>query len=623
MKSKTIASNTRLTLGISGLIAIGLVLVSLMFIPSKAAALSGAEFNAANIIDDSVFFDKSTMSPNQIQAFLNARVPACDTWHAKSSSPNDPGPPYKCLRDYTQAVPNVAANSYCSGIGGNGTVYSAAQIISIVSDRCGINPQALIVLLQKEQSLITDTWPWPIQYRSATGYGCPDTAPCDAEYYGYFNQVYNAAKQFKRYVQTPENYNYAAGRNSYIAYNPNGGCGGRNVTIQNGATAALYNYTPYQPNQAALNNLYGTGDGCSAYGNRNFWRMFNDWFGSTNGDLVRTPNDPKIYLLSGENKYPINNQRVLSDFSRLGPIRYVTDQVMSSYTTQPSLSNMVQKNGGALYLVNASIKMGLSSCSGDVAAYGYTCANGQYSPLTDSQIQKLSNGPSATRLVKPKGSNSIYYMENGKKRPVASWMDVERINGNSPVKMNVLTPDFVNKYSNGSLAFGPGRLVKTSTSASVYVVRDLNYVYPISSLVNTNELGLSGSVGVMSSTDLQTYTISPSILRNKLNCGSSNYLGTLGKNYSVSDPTMTTYGYNSGEFLAGGGLCSVINISSTPLGRYLRAGNSIYYINNSGQKQAFGSYSAYSTHQAGNGNPGYISVSTYFVSTIPSGSVIN
>lgn len=68
---------------------------------------------------------------------------------------------------------------------------------------------------------------------------------------------------------------------SYIRWSPNGACGGDNVNIVNRATAALYSYTPYQPNQAALNNLYGTGDGCSAYGNRNFWRDFNNWFGST------------------------------------------------------------------------------------------------------------------------------------------------------------------------------------------------------------------------------------------------------------------------------------------------------------------------------------------------------
>jgi hypothetical protein len=53
------------------------------------------------------------------------------------------------------------------------------------------------------------------------------------------------------------------------------------VNILNQATANLYDYTPYVPNSAALNNLYGLGDGCSSYGNRNFWRIYNDWFGST------------------------------------------------------------------------------------------------------------------------------------------------------------------------------------------------------------------------------------------------------------------------------------------------------------------------------------------------------
>lgn len=53
--------------------------------------------------------------------------------------------------------------------------------------------------------------------------------------------------------------------------------------METAATAALYNYTPYTPNGAALSNMYGTGDRCSEYGNRNFWRIFNDWFGPTIG----------------------------------------------------------------------------------------------------------------------------------------------------------------------------------------------------------------------------------------------------------------------------------------------------------------------------------------------------
>ena len=278
-----------------GAVFIALFSFSLIGQFGQINALSGSDFQAGRIIDDSKFFSGPTMSIVDIQAFLNAKVPTCDTMgtapiNAGSSQTraqwaqanNRPLPPYTCLKDFGESTPSRTAepglcNNYTGG------AQTGAEIIYRVSEACGINPQVLIVLLQKEQSLITDDWPWPSQYQSATGYGCPDTADCNAEFYGYFNQVYNAARQFKRYNKDPNNYNYRAGYNNYILFNPNVNCGGSTIYIQNNATAALYNYTPYQPNQPALNNLYGSGDGCSAYGNRNFWRLFNDWFGTTLG----------------------------------------------------------------------------------------------------------------------------------------------------------------------------------------------------------------------------------------------------------------------------------------------------------------------------------------------------
>ncbi len=264
-------------------------LLGLGILPNKASALSGSEFRPGNIIDDAVFYNRYSMSLEGIQAFLNSKVPVCDTNGAQprgnttraayGASVGHP-PPYTCLKDYSESTPTKnPEEGLCSGLSaGNRT---AARIIYDVAQSCGINPQALIVMLQKEQSLITDDWPWSTQYRSAMGYGCPDTAPCDAEYYGFFNQVYAGARQFKRYAKDSYLFNYRANRNAYVQYNPNAGCGGTNVFIENSATAGLYNYTPYQPNAAALNNLYGSGDGCSAYGNRNFWRLFIDWFGPT------------------------------------------------------------------------------------------------------------------------------------------------------------------------------------------------------------------------------------------------------------------------------------------------------------------------------------------------------
>jgi hypothetical protein len=275
-------------------------LFSLFCSGNTVSALSGSEFNAGRIIDDAVFFNQATLSANDIQIFLNSKVPTCDTNGTKLYSGNTTRasygtsrgypPPYTCLRDASQAIPTQPGDAYCNGTVSGGTK-TAAQIIYDVSQACGVNTQVLLVLLQKEQIFITDDWPWSIQYTKATGFGCPDTAlpsdvdanqnGCYDEYEGFFKQVYNAARQYQRYARQPQYYNFRGGAISYIQYNPNAACGGGNVAIQNQATAGLYNYTPYQPNAAALANLYGTGDGCSAYGNRNFWRLFVDWFGST------------------------------------------------------------------------------------------------------------------------------------------------------------------------------------------------------------------------------------------------------------------------------------------------------------------------------------------------------
>lgn len=266
--------------------------------PNTAHAVSAADWRAGNIIDDSIFYNGNDLSTQEIQNFLNSKVPTCDTWGTKSSeygggtraqygTSRGYPPPYFCLKEYSQ----------------HGK--SAAQIIKEAATTYNISAKSLVVLLQKEQALVTDEWPWPSQYRSATGYGCPDTAPCDSEYYGFYNQVMKAAYQYRRYATYPEQYRYKPYQSNYIQYNPSAGCGGTNVYIENLATAGLYNYTPYQPNASALANLYGSGDGCGAYGNRNFWRLFSDWFGSTRIGIV--PLDVPRWMQLSENTYKISS----------------------------------------------------------------------------------------------------------------------------------------------------------------------------------------------------------------------------------------------------------------------------------------------------------------------------
>ncbi|MFE6966959.1 hypothetical protein ACFVAJ_17745 [Agromyces sp. NPDC057679] len=350
---------------------------------STAEAVTGSDFNPGMIIADSVFYNSSAMTVAQIQSFLQSKVPNCRSG-------------YVCLKDFrqnttSQTVKSEGCAAY-AGVAGE----SAAQIIYKVATACKINPQSLLVLLEKEQSLVTDDWPGDRQYRSATGYGCPDTADCDINYYGFFNQVYNAAWQFKKYQARPLDRGYIAGRTNSILYHPNSSCGRSDVYIQNQATAGLYIYTPYRPNQAALNNLYGTGDGCSAYGNRNFWRIFNDWFGSTTG----APSIPEV------------RGGILTEWKRTGA---GSGPLGNPLAVEVSITGGVKQEfaGGTIYWTstygaftvgNGPVRTAYLAASGPAGKWGFPTGNGDCS-AAGGCFQNFMNGRA---YVKSDGSAPVY-----------------------------------------------------------------------------------------------------------------------------------------------------------------------------------------------------------------------
>ncbi|MGA1813654.1 hypothetical protein VH571_14835 [Frondihabitans sp. 4ASC-45] len=238
--------------------------------PSPAEALSGSQFDAGNIVSNAVFFDSDALSEAQIQTFLAGKSGTC------SNS--------RCLDILTTTTTSRAADAMCAAYTGAKNE-TTARIIAKVGRACGINPEVLLVSLQKEQGLVTSTAPSTYAIDRAMGYACPDTGSgCDPAYAGIYNQVYRAAWQFKRYANpagTSKSFTtYTPGTTVAVRYSPSSPCGTKKVKIANQATANLYYYTPYTPNAAALANLSGTGDSCSAYGNRNFWVYFSNWFGS-------------------------------------------------------------------------------------------------------------------------------------------------------------------------------------------------------------------------------------------------------------------------------------------------------------------------------------------------------
>ena len=233
-------------------------------VTSTTAMEKDPPFHPGEIISDDSFFNPDAMTPAQIQRFLEQRrcVPVG-------------GAP--CLAQYRVTTPDLPASpERCAAIDGR-TGERASSIIARIAKACTISPRVLLVLLQKEQSLLTA--PSPSGYQKATGYACPDTAACDRKYFGFFNQVYRAAWQFREYTVHPADWRYRIGANR-IQFHPDAACGSTRVTIANQATANLYNYTPYQPNAETLASPKGPGGACSTFGNLNFSRLYTAWFGS-------------------------------------------------------------------------------------------------------------------------------------------------------------------------------------------------------------------------------------------------------------------------------------------------------------------------------------------------------
>lgn len=277
-------------------------------------AANASEWISGNIIDDSVFINKDSMSVEQIQDFLNSKVGTgtngtlgqCDTngemmselgggTRAEYGAAHNNPTPFTCLKDYYEVPkiepgPGIPENNYGGKPIPSGAK-SAAQLIWDAAQKYNISPKVLLVKLGTESAgpLTSDDWPFLRQYTYAMGAHCPDSGPggsanCDTDYAGFSIQMSEAASLLRWYLDSMQEswwpYRKPYQVNSILWNIEESGCGAGDVLVGNKATAALYTYTPYQPNQAALDNMYGKGDGCSAYGNRNFWRVFNDWFGT-------------------------------------------------------------------------------------------------------------------------------------------------------------------------------------------------------------------------------------------------------------------------------------------------------------------------------------------------------
>lgn len=634
----------RLTKHYSKLISLGLITAIVLILASitvivlnskNANAAPIVDFKPGRIIEDTVFTNSASMTPQQIQSFLNNKVPSCDTNGLQRSEMNNSGVPdyngngtiqrwewgkakynqttFPCLKDYTEG----------------GRV--AAQIIYDVSQQFAINPQVLIVLLQKEQSLVTDTWPSVIQYRSATGYGCPDTAACDSQYYGLTNQLTWAARMFRAILNnSPTWYTPYNLGNNYIRWSPVSSCGGSTVFIENRSTQALYNYTPYQPNASALNAGYGTGDGCGAYGNRNFYLYFRDWFGYNSGPAAfKTSDSPTIYVPVEGYRMGVPTMAALQDYG-ISPesIQTVSQSYVDARPLPPSntsyssqISHIVKspddndEDGGSVYVISLGTRYQFASME-QFFSYGFNESQISYLPL--GYIFTKKNGGFASNFVSsPVGT--LFKLEANKKRIIFEYQTY--ISENPTDRTTALSYYLVDQIPSGHPVTNKPVLVQQPDGSTVSLYQNNTY-YGIPSYDVLSCWGLNtGKMAVPTYRLYQSNYTQTIIANSNLSCVVNDGVSDQILNGSIRltiPPSISVTAQNLNQDLQA--IASKISLRQNPLSPYVKAQNSstVWYIED-GKKKTIPTYTTFTL--MGLSDPNVDTINSSLVDAIPENGI--
>ena len=483
-----------------------LTVFGLVAIPSEkepAAALNGSMFDPGLIISDSVFYDFGTMSVADIQRFLDGRVAAC------RAAADRPG----CLKDYRLSTPGATGSpGRCESLPPKSNI-TAAELIYDVARACGINPRVILVKLQKEQGLVTSTDPSPRAYDFALGMDCPDSpSGCSAASAGFFWQLYKGVGQLNWYSNPAGSFTWLRpGTVITRPYYPNRpSCGSQSFTLRNKATAALYYYTPYVPNEAALANLYSTGDSCSSYGNRNFWRFFSDWFGSPigGGFLLKAAKGDTFFIVD-EVKYRVPDEVLLSSLAPLGPIGEISKDYLDSFVTVGDMTPLIRNaNTDRYWFVDNGKRIRFATCD-QVAAFGLNC--GSAVTVTSTQFTALASAGEVTNVVVGAASDR-YLVEAGQLREILNDASAAEaslpLTAASPIRREAL-----NYLPVGKPIAQNGSIVSNRETGALGVVSDGSF-YPIDSdTAKDVNFGVwfQGQGSTLSPQSIQALTAGPTI----------------------------------------------------------------------------------------------------------------
>lgn len=426
------------------------LLFSCLFLANSVYA---TEFNPNYIISDTEILDNSTMSLQDIQQFLTSK----GGFLAKYSCPNADG----IMKTAAEIIYDAAANNYdCDGI-----TLSASTTLAEKKLKCrpiSINPRFLLVLLQKEQSLITDQAPRQSQLDWAVGYGCPDGQSCNTRWKGFGKQVNSAALQFYDYMVNPNYYTYKANATYTVA---NTGKDSSTITPVNQATAALYNYTPHVYN-----------------GNFNFYNLWQSYFtiNYLDGSLLQAQGEPGVWLIQNGQKRPFTTKGALTTRFDQNKIISVNKADLDKYPKGAPIKfpqySLIRSPRGTIFLLVDSKRRGLANAEA-FSQIGFNpeeIIDASWDDINSYEegepITASSTYPTGA-LLQDKLTGGVYWVSDNAKAPL--WDAVLLKTKFKNKKIHPMNSEQLAKFATvDPVVFGDGELLKSPSSPAVFVISE-------------------------------------------------------------------------------------------------------------------------------------------------------
>lgn len=440
-------------------------LIILIILTLTAQPTLAATFNPNFLISDDEMFSSDSMSWSDIQKFLDAQ----------------PG-----------ILKNLIIENY------EGKKMEAAAIIYKAAKEHKINPKVILVKLQQEASLINNPTPKDTQLTWATGYAVCDDCniwdPQVAIFGGFGQQVDYLARILRKYTDKAELYKFKVGDtipfkdrigNTNPPYDKQTLT--TNVLLSNIATKNLYTYTPHVYTYFYFDDE--TKKQKNVGGNFNFWRIWNDWFGTTYPDgsiLQIKANDPTataqekqvVWLIVNNQKRPFLSKAALMSSYNLNQIIYTDKKDLESYETgsgikYPNYSILKTPDKKTYLLVNN--KKRLISSPTVFKKIGFNPeevvdieSSELDSYLDGLPINEYSVYPTGA-LLQDKKTGAVFYVESSLKQPIIAK---EILKLNFPNKKIVPVSSIeLDQYLTGDpLKLKDGSLLTVKGDPTVYVL---------------------------------------------------------------------------------------------------------------------------------------------------------